>query len=87
MYTHKGPGIHTTVFLQANGYGGGYAAPAAHANGHSNHYGERPTQGNFAQSADGYRAEHGLVVEGEGVPDPLQTFESAGFSAPIMDEV
>lgn len=38
-------------------------------------------------STEAYRAEHGLVVEGEGVPDPLQSFESAGFSGPIMDEV
>lgn len=38
-------------------------------------------------STQAYRAEHGLVVEGDNVPDPLQSFDSAGFSAPIMDEV
>ena len=72
--------------LQANGYGG-YAAPAP-ANGHSNHYGSVPSaRQNFSMSTEAYRAEHGLVVEGEGVPDPLQSFDSAGFSGPIMDEV
>ena len=75
--------------LQANGYGG-YSAPAqvngaAHA---ANHYGAVPAaQQHFAASADAYRAEHTLIVQGDNVPDPLQSFDSAGFSAPIMDEV
>ena len=78
------------VRLQANGYGGGYAAPAqvngaAHA---ANHYGAVPAaRQHFAASADAYRAEHTLIVQGDNVPDPLQSFDSAGFSAPIMDEV
>ena len=76
---------------QANGYGGGHAAPAQ-ANGHAHGAGQYgaavpAARQNFAATADAYRAEHGLIVQGEGVPDPLQSFESAGFSAPIMDEV
>lgn len=76
--------------FQANGYGGGYAAPAqvngaAHA---ANHYGAVPAaRQHFAASADAYRAEHTLIVQGDNVPDPLQSFDSANFSAPIMDEV
>lgn len=78
----KTPGYNS----QANGYGG-YAAPAQ-TNGHSNHYGAVPSSTqNFALSTQAYRAEHGLIVEGDNVPDPLQSFDSAGFSAPIMDEV
>lgn len=80
----------SSLFLQANGYGGGYGAPAqvngaAHA---ANHYGATPAaRQNFAASADAYRAEHTLIVQGDNVPDPLQSFDSAGFSGPIMDEV
>ena len=42
---------------------------------------------NFALSVDEYRREHGLVVQGASVPDPLQTFDSVGFPPNIMDEV
>lgn len=79
-----------SLYLQANGYGGGYSAPAqvngaAHA---ANHYGAVPAaRQHFTASAEAYRAEHTLIVQGENVPDPLQSFDSAGFSAPIMDEV
>ena len=79
------------LLQQANGYAGSYAAPAQ-ANGHahgSGHYAAAApsSRQNFAQSADAYRAEHSLVVQGDSVPDPLQSFESAGFPAPVMDEV
>lgn len=48
-----------------------------------------PTDG-FALSADEYRRKHDLTVVSRGgppPPDPLQTFESAGFSDDIMREV
>jgi ATP-dependent RNA helicase DDX5/DBP2 len=66
-----------------NGLSNG-AAP--YANGHAKHVLPASEQ-SFALTAEQYRAEHGLVVQGDRVPDPLQTFESAGFSSNIMDEV
>ncbi len=75
--------------VQANGYGA-YGAPVQ-TNGHAhaaNAYGAVPAaRQNFASSTEAYRAEHGLIVQGEGVPDPLQSFDSANFSPAIMDEV
>ncbi len=75
--------------FQANGYGA-YGAPAQ-TNGHAhtaNAYGAAPAaRQNFASSTEAYRAEHGLIIQGEGVPDPLQSFDSANFSPAIMDEV
>ncbi|KAA6428079.1 MAG: RNA helicase DRH1 [Trebouxia sp. A1-2] len=73
----------------ANGYGA-YGAPVQ-TNGHAhaaNAYGAVPAaRQNFASSTEAYRAEHGLIVQGEGVPDPLQSFDSANFSPAIMDEI
>ncbi len=67
----------------SNGHSNGVAAPA---NGHAKHV--IPAAGqNFTMSMEQYRAEHGLVVQGDRVPDPLQTFESVGFTSNIMDEV
>ena len=60
--------------------GGGPRAPSNHKFG--------PTDG-FAESADAYRKRHDLTVVSRGgqVPDPLQTFESTGFTEEIMREV
>ncbi|BDA41823.1 DEAD-box ATP-dependent RNA helicase 14 [Coccomyxa sp. Obi] len=67
----------------SNGHTHG-AAPLA--NGHAKHV--LPAGGqNFTMSTEQYRAEHSLVVQGDRVPDPLQTFESVGFASSIMDEI
>lgn len=81
---------HFEVDLQAST--NGYAANGAvsHANGHTNGNAAHvlPSgQQNFTMSCAAYRAEHGLVVQGDSVPEPLQTFEAAGFSSNVMDEV
>lgn len=77
--------INCLLVLQAssNGLSNG---PAPYTNGHAKHVLPAIEQ-NFALTAEQYRAEHSLVVQGDRVPDPLQTFESAGFSSNIMDEV
>jgi len=69
----------------ANG-NGSYAAAAVPYEEPTRHVPPAGRQ-NFAKSCDEYRAEHGLVVQGASVPDPLQTFESVGFPPNIMDEV
>ncbi|GLI61281.1 hypothetical protein VaNZ11_003630 [Volvox africanus] len=38
-------------------------------------------------SAPEYRRQHDISVQGDHVPDPLQTFESVGFPADILDEI
>ncbi|GIL49348.1 hypothetical protein Vafri_5723 [Volvox africanus] len=38
-------------------------------------------------SALEYRRQHDISVQGDHVPDPLQTFESVGFPADILDEI
>ena len=38
-------------------------------------------------SADDYRSKHDLIVQGQGVPDPIQSFDATGFQPGIMDEV
>ena len=83
----------TVDILQAsNGYGGssapysnGYGSSAA-ADGPKAHSlpADRQT---FASTADEYRQREGLRVEGQDVPDPLQSFDSVGFPRAIMDEV
>lgn len=40
-----------------------------------------------AMSAADYRKKHDLTVTGDGVPDPFQTFEAAGFPRDILDEI
>ena len=50
-----------------------------HTNGNAAHV--LPSgQQNFTMSCAAYRAEHGLVVQGDSVPEPLQTFEGRGAS-------
>ena len=71
--------------LQAANGNGNYAAAAPYE-APSRHQLPAGRQ-DFAMSADAYRREHGLVVQGASVPDPLQTFESVGFPHNIMDEV
>ncbi len=77
---------------QTNGYsnGGSYGGAAA---GGGTVLGSGAPVGNhtFELTADEYRRKHELTVTGDStdraVPDPLQTFESAGFPRDIMDEV
>ena len=57
---------------------GGGAAPASYSNGGAKHTLPAGEQ-NFRMSTEAYRAEHGLVVQGDRVPPPLQTFEAVGF--------
>lgn len=60
----------------------------AHMSGNGNAAHSLPaSQQSFTMSCESYRAEHTLVVQGDRVPAPLQTFEAAGFSSSIMDEV
>lgn len=75
--------------LQASSNGhNGHGAMAYSANGNGNVAHTLPAgQQSFSMSCEAYRAEHGLVVQGGSVPEPLQTFEAAGFSSNIMDEV
>lgn len=40
-----------------------------------------------ALSSDDYRRKHDLIVQGQAVPEPLQSFDAAGFTSGIMDEV
>lgn len=72
----------------ANGYGsyGNGHQAAGNGYGQSNAYPE-PRGGNFDLSADEYRRQHDLTVMGDNVPEPFQTFESAGFTQDILDEV
>lgn len=62
-----------------NGHGSsnGYAQPS---------YGGQ-TSANYSLSAEEYRQKHDLTVQGDGAPDPIQDFESAGFTSDILDEV
>lgn len=38
-------------------------------------------------SAEEYRRKHDLVVTGDNAPDPIQDFQSAGFTPDILEEV
>ncbi len=60
-----------------------FEEPAGHVSRHVPPAGRQ----NFQMTCEEYRREHGLVVQGASVPDPLQTFESVGFPSNIMDEV
>ena len=76
--------------LDLQGGTNGYASNGgmAHANGNGNASLALPaSQQSFSMSCEAYRAEHQLIVQGDRVPVPLQTFEAAGFSSSIMDEV
>lgn len=47
-----------------------------------------PAAKDYRQTDTQYKAEHGLVLQGEApLPEALQTFESVGFPPDIMDEV
>lgn len=78
------------VDLQAstNGHASNGAMGYANGSGNGNVAHVLPaSQQIFSMSCEAYRAEHGLVVQGQSVPAPLQTFEAAGFSENIMSEV
>ena len=47
----------------------------------------RPKSTSGFLSLSEYRRAHDLIVEGADVPEPMQTFESVGFPADILDEV
>ncbi len=68
----------------SNGHGGGgYAATGAVATGMTG----KPVNTDGFMSASDYRRQHDIIVQGDNVPDPLQTFESVGFPPDILDEV
>jgi hypothetical protein len=47
-----------------------------------------PAEKNYRMTDAQYKAEHGLVLQGDApLPEALQTFESVGFPPDIMDEV
>ncbi len=58
---------------------------------------QQPSNGSYKQhttatkadpvSADEYRRQHHLSVQGDTAPEPFQLFEQAPFSSDIMDEV
>lgn len=53
----------------------------------NNAYNYRPAANNGPLSADEYRRKHDLNCTGGDVPEPIQTFEAAGFPREILDEV
>ncbi|PNH05034.1 DEAD-box ATP-dependent RNA helicase 14 [Tetrabaena socialis] len=63
--------------------GGGYASTSYQKTGMT---GQPVSTEGFATSAD-YRRTHGIIVQGDHVPDSLQTFESVGFPPDILDEI
>ena len=84
----------------SNGYNGHAAgngqstdpyAAVAHPSSYSAHASSNAAppaaSGNYAMTADEYRQKHDLIVQGYNCPDPVQTFEGAGFSRDILDEV
>ena len=70
--------------METNGYGGHGAS-----NGHAQHQSYAPSAaaGTYALSAEEYKAKHDLTVIGDNAPDPIQDFQSAGFTHDILDEV
>ena len=81
---------HSNGYDMSNGYHtkDSYAAeepsyaPASNGNAYP-----PATDAAYELSADEYRRKHDLTVQGDSCPDPIQTFEGAGFTADIMDEV
>ena len=70
-----------------NGHSNGYANGGYTANGTSNGYHKAPAQPAYDLTPEEYRSKHDLVVLGDSVPDPIQSFDAAGFTPDIMDEV
>lgn len=62
----------------ANGASNGYAQAS---------YGPSGGSATYSLSAEEYRRKHDLTVMGDNTPDPIQDFQSAGFTQDILDEV
>ena len=66
---------------------GGYDSHGA-SNGYGQQaYGPQGGVATYALSAEEYRAKHDLTIMGDNAPDPIQDFQSAGFTPDILDEV
>lgn len=61
-----------------NGAGGGYQKTGM--------TGQPVSTDGFLSAAD-YKRQHDIAVQGDHVPEPLQTFESVGFPPDILEEV
>ena len=74
-----------------NGYSADPYAAVAQPSSYSAHASSNAyppaASGNYAMTADEYRQKHDLIAQGDNCPDPVQTFEGAGFSRDILDEV
>ncbi len=82
---------HITMFMQPAANGHAYGAAADYGrpdNGYANGAGMSSARGSrAAMSSDDYRRKHDLIVQGQAVPEPFQSFEAAAFAPGIMDEV
>ncbi|KXZ44396.1 hypothetical protein GPECTOR_68g367 [Gonium pectorale] len=67
----------------ANGSGNGYTSTSYQKTGMTG----QPVSTDGFVSASEYRRQHDISVQGDHVPDPLQTFESVGFPPDILDEI
>ncbi|KAG2452819.1 hypothetical protein HYH02_002165 [Chlamydomonas schloesseri] len=65
------------------GNGNGYASTTFQKTGMTG----APVSTDGFMSASDYRRQHDISVQGDHVPEPLQTFESVGFPADILDEI
>lgn len=57
------------------------------SNGYVTHGVAQPSAGAGDMNPEEYRREHDLTVMGDNVPPPIQSFEAAGFTPDILDEV
>lgn len=71
------------VLLQDTAYGAGYNSTGYQKTGMT---GEPVNTDGFVTSAE-YKRQHDIVVQGDHVPEPLQTFESVGFPRDVLEEV
>lgn len=79
----KGGGLRSQI---ANGHALYNGSSVRHVEEPPQSY-HRPNTTTFGLSAAQYRQQHDLTVLGEVVPDPLQTFDSVGFTDNITSEV
>ena len=71
------------AYPESNGY-----ATQGTSNGYAQEsYGPQGGVATYTLSAEEYRAKHDLTVLGDNAPDPIQDFQSAGFTPDILDEV
>lgn len=76
--------------MQQGSYGGSYGAYGAQAavpTGAAPGPFHRLPGGPQPMTAADYCRAHELITEGQNVPEPVQTFEAAGFPRDILEEV